>query len=145
MPLACMSKEGPEDWRDPLAQSLRVDSRMIAHHEDIYNSLRQLIDDFAKTPDFVGFDWGEARRRLDKLQSTTKGNPELGERAALVVEALPKDRYFIRCRAQALFDKTETSWRSILAVAVLASTVLVLLPIVLRALLVFFPVLNGEP
>jgi hypothetical protein len=146
MPLACISKEGPEDWRDPLTQSLRVDASMINEQQDIYDTLRQLIDDFSRIPEFLGFNWFEAQRRLDKLQTSIATNDvDVGERAALVVEALPEDRHFIRYRAQALFDKTEPSLRAILAVAVLASTGLVLLPVFLRALLVFFPILNGEP
>ena len=119
---------------------------MIKWQEGIYRTLKQLIEDFSRIPEFIGFNWFEAQRRLGHLKASIEtNNVDVGERAALVVEALPNDRHFIRYRAQALFDKTEPSLRAILAAAVFASTFLVLLPIVLRAHLVFFPIMNGEP
>jgi hypothetical protein len=139
-PYAYVVADRSAGTRAILVRALRTDGHLIP-----LGDMRRTLEYYIRLWDPVeALEWRRSRNRLERLVGMPDHSPTKGLAAASVILAFPVIEEDFGALTDSLFNTTKPVLRLALFAMLVASTFLVLLPITLRAVLLFFPVLEGK-
>ena len=130
--------------RDSLARSMRRSSAEIPGTHLLF-TLRAMRETASQKAEWKNFDWEHVDGNIDMLDRQLMDREALGDNAAKVIEVFPPDDSLLLSFGEDLFNITRPILRVLLLATLSVAFVLTSLPVLVRVMLLFFPILEKEP